>query len=119
MDLTKLKEKAIEVKDQVIQKAKDVKEKAIRFVEENPGLIIPILSGAGMLVSGVLAAANGKTDEREKMCLVEDDITGQNFKTIRPMTNSEILELGERMVDGQTKGDALNTMGLLKNEKRR
>lgn len=119
MDLTKLKAKAIEVKNQVVEKAKVVKDTTVQFFEDHPASFIPVLSAAGMLFSGIMAAANQKSDNYKEKCLVEDDVTGQDFRTTHPMTNNEILELGSRMIDGQTKGDALCEMGLLAKEKRR
>ena len=119
MDMTKIKEKVNQGKTWIKEKTEPGVKAVGKFIDEHGYLVIPMISVAGSLVAGVVASANEKSKDYEEKCLVEDDITGQNFKTKHPMTNAEILELGERMIDGQPKGDALDAMGLLKNEKRR
>ena len=97
----------------------DKVEKTGKFLSDHPQLIIPIISGVGMLISGgYRIAANGNKEYMEH-CRVQDEVTEEYFLTNHPLTNTEILELGERMIDGQTKGDALNSMGLLRNENKR
>jgi hypothetical protein len=110
-----IKEKAQKVKEKAIA----VKDETVEFINEHTYLVIPILSGIGMVVSGIISTAGSQTERRREDCSVEDDVTGLKFMTNRPLSNSDILELGDRMIDGQTKGDALNEMGLLKKEKRR
>jgi hypothetical protein len=46
-------------------------------------------------------------------------VTGEEFMLKHPLRNDEILELGSRMIDGESKGEALNDMGLLRKERRR
>ena len=94
----------------------DKAKKISKIFTDDPMLIMPVLSGVGMILGGIVKAAEGRQDDR---CLVEDDVTGEDFRTKHPLTNSEILELGERMIDGQPKGAALDDMGLLKKERRR
>ena len=50
---------------------------------------------------------------------VPDEITGLNYRTSHPLSNAEILELSDRMVDGETTGEALNNMGVLKQDKKK
>ena len=71
------------------------------------------------IVAGVITAIANIGTERDDLCWVQDDVTELDFHTKKALTNSDILELGERMIDGQTKGDALNEMGLLAKEKKR
>lgn len=85
--------------------------------EMNKLVLYGIVGVVGGIITGISTAAGG--GPTPPSCLVEDDITGLNFKTKRPLTNTQILELGDRMVDGQTKGEALQEMGMLKKEKKR
>ena len=120
--MVNVKEKAKELVNSAKEKVKKTKEnvkEVISFFGEHPEVVMPILSGLGMLTSGVVMYANKKEKDSVDACLVEDDVTGLNFRTRHSLTNAEILELGDRMIDGQTKGNALNDMGLLKDEKKR
>ena len=116
MAIEKIKEKAKDLKDSVKEKAVNAKTKVGEFFKEHEevtsGLItlgFSILPGAMVAIVGAIAGGNNP-----EACLVKDDVTDLNFRTKHPMTNKEILELGDRMIDGQSKGDALNEMGLLK-----
>lgn len=121
-------EETIEVKEEYLEKSRWVKAKkwvkekgneVLTFFTKNPMMMMPILSGVGMLIGGVVKIASSNGNDRYESCLVEDDVTGEELLTKHPLTNSEILELGDRMIDGQTKGAALEDMGLLRNERRR
>lgn len=85
-----------------------------RFLMDNPQMIAPIASAAGMLVLGGARIAAHNGEKRLDQCRIEDDVTGAEFITKHPLNNDEILELGSRMIDGQWKGDALNEMDLLR-----
>lgn len=91
----------------------------LTFCGEHPQIILPIISGIGMLVSGGIRLASEQGNKRLDSCKVRDDVTEEYFLVAHPMTNTEILELGERMIDGESKGRALNDMGLLRDEKKR
>ena len=97
----------------------DKAEKTTKFFTENPMLVMPILSGVGMILGGIVKVAAGCGNDKHSECLVEDDVTGEDFLVKHPLTNDEIMELGGRMIDGQWKGDALKDMDLLKHERRR
>lgn len=121
-------EETIEVKEEYLENSRWVKAKkwvkekgneVLTFFTKNPMMMMPILSGVGMLIGGVVKLASSNGNDRYESCLVEDDVTGEELLTKHPLTNSEILELGDRMIDGQPKGAALEDMGLLRNERRR
>lgn len=115
----KIKEKAKDIKENVVSKAKKVGKVIVEVTETNPSLIITIGMGIGSAVIGILTgAASAQTDKYEHS-KVEDDVTGLNYLAKHPLTNREILELSERKVDGETTGEALENMGLLRNEKKR
>jgi hypothetical protein len=87
------------------------------FVSKNQAMILPMVSMLGsMAFKGLTMLAGANQNDR---CLSEDDVTGEEFMLKHPLRNDEILELGSRMVDGETKGEALNDMGLLRKERRR
>ena len=88
-----------------------------QIIKDNPMMIIPILGGTLRIVGKIISTASGAGNYDH--CMVTDDITGEDFLTIHPLTNSEILNLGDRMSEGQSKGEALSDMGLLRNEKKR
>lgn len=103
----------------VKRKVAETGDKVLGFMVENPQFTLPFLSGLGMFVAGGgkwLASAERRMAEK---CRVHDDVTEEYFMTKHPLTNEEILELGERMIDGQPKGYALDEMGLLRKEKKR
>ena len=105
--------------NRVKQKAKDVGTAALGFISDNPMLIIPIISGVTAIFGGAAKAISNVGNGQYDKCLVEDDVTGEEFLVKHPMTNDEILELGSRMIDGEWKGSALDEMGLLRNERKR
>lgn len=113
--IEKLKMKVEEAKEKVKEKAKT----GVKFLAENSWIVLPALSGLGTLVLGAASMSQDRKKKYSQACLVEDDITGLNFKTKHPLTNGQIMELGERMNVGQSKGEALNEMELLKKEKKR
>lgn len=115
----KIKEFIKEKYESAKETMKIIKEETGKFIGEHPEVIVPIVSSAFALYVGATSLAKSNERDRIRACEVEDDITGLKFLTDHPMTNSEIMELGDRMTDGQTKGAALNEMGLLRNEENR
>lgn len=100
-------------------KAKEFGGKVVDKALEHPEITLPFIVGLGsMAIGGAKAIANAGEKQLER-CMVEDDVTGLKYLTDHPLNNDEILELSEKMVDGQTKGEALNDMGVLKKEKKR
>lgn len=120
MSMENIKAKAKNLKDSVKEKVVNAKEKVGKFFEEHEEVTSGLISLGFTVLPGVIVAIGGAIAGKDPgACLVEDDVTGLDFKTKHPMTNKEILELGDRMIDGQSKGDALNEMGLLKKERKR
>ena len=113
----KVKVKAVELK----AKAKETLERFGAYWSEHDELDKVVLYGItgiiGGIITGVATISGG--GPAPASCLVEDDVTGLDFRTKKPLTNSQILELGDRMIDGQTKGEALSEMGMLKKERKR
>lgn len=99
-------------KPNMLQKVGD---KFLLYLAENPGSIIPF---ASILFGGLNLLINCRIKQNSN-CWVKDIVTEEKFLAKHPLTNSEILELGERMSNGELKGEALSNMGLLKEEKRR
>lgn len=98
---------------------KAVKEGTVEFVAENPTMTVPILTGLFMFGAGLFRGLTGTGGKRYEHCRVQDPITGEYFLTDHPLTNSEIRELGDRMSEGSSKGEALEDMNLLREEKKR
>lgn len=110
-------------KESIFKKAKNkvtnFRNRVVDVALENPQISLTILSGLGMLVAGGAKMLLGSGNNKQDKCRVQDDVTEEYFVTTHPLTNDEILELGERMVDGESKGKALKDMGVLKEERKR
>lgn len=106
----KIKTKVKETKDNLVER----KENLMKFLGEHPELVMPLISGLTMLIGGGLKIASNSANKRLEKCKVKDDVTGEYYITDHPLTNEEILELSDRMVDGETKGNALKEMDLLR-----
>ena len=98
---------------------KAIKDGTREFIVENPAMTMPILTGLIMFGGGILKGLTGTGGKRYEHCKVQDPITGEYYLTEHPLTNGEIRELGERMSSGEMKGEALDNMGLLRDEKKR
>ena len=116
-------EKKVEVNNQeevqnTEEKKKDKPLKAFgKAVIENPAILIPFISGIGSVLFGGMRMVSSKKQAQYQRCLVHDDVTELNYRTTHPLSNSEILELSSRKVDGETTGEALVNMGVLRNER--
>lgn len=112
-----------ESKDQVTENEELKKKSFLEAVQENPALLAAFVPIVGSLISVVgsfiqTIANNGQ--HRVESCYVKDDVTGQNYLVKHPLTNNEILELSQRKKNsGETTGEALSDMNVLKKEKRR
>lgn len=98
---------------------KAIKDGTTEFIVENPAMTMPILTGLIMFGGGIIKGLTGSSGRKLDRCKVQDPITGEYFLADHPLTNSEIRELGDRMSSGEDKGEALENMGLLRNEKKR
>ena len=118
----KIKAKASELKSKVKEKFEQFGAYLDEHEEMGKLVVYGTMGVIGGLVTGistVSSMASGSPTNTIPSCRVEDDVTGLEFRTKRPLTNDQILELGERMIDGQTKGNALYEMGVLKKERKR
>ena len=115
----KVEAKAKETKGKIIEGAKKVGKACNDVFTEKPDLLFKVAMVVGGTLVGLLSGAVDTSAERNKKCLVEDKITGCDYLTKHPLTNSEILELSNRMSDGETHGEALSNMGLLRKDKKR
>lgn len=123
-----IKEKTEEKQEEVIegnffQRAKRrIQEEFIsigKFLKEHPEHMVTTVTGAiGIVVTATGFAIKCFSGNSEN-CYVPDEVTGMNYLTDHPLTNSEIMELSDRMIDGESTGEALTNMGVLKNEKKR
>ena len=91
--------------------------KGIHWCAENPGAIVPVLIGGFSAISGIVTLFSG--NDKLEHCLSEDDRTGEMLATKHPLTNEQVLKLGDMMDEGMSKGEALQAMGLLRDEKKR
>ena len=108
--------KAKEIGGAVKKKVKEVKDEAVEFCVQNPGVIMPLMAGVGMLITGASTMA---TRAARASTIKDENWTGGNFRTVHPLSNTELLELEQRLKNGEEKGEALSNMGVLKKEKRR
>ena len=91
--------------------------KLIVYLSENPGAMIPLIGVFGQIIGAGAAIYTANSNKQNKAIFSKDDVTGERYKLIHELTNDEILELSSRMADGNSKGEALETMGLLKHKK--
>lgn len=106
----KVKEKVKKTKE----KANETKESAFRFLAENPQITISLFSALGTIGIGATMAISKAGRRHYEACQVVDDVTGEKFLLDHPLTNEEILEINRRMIDGESKADILEDMGLLR-----
>lgn len=111
----KFKPKAKEVKDKVVEGGKVVYE----TLTKNPMLAVMLISSIGSTVTTIVNTASKNREEEEDRCTTYDAYAGMDITTKHELTNSEILEMTERMKNGEKKVEALNSMGLLREEKKR
>lgn len=97
----------------------DLTAKLIVYLSENPAAIIPFLGVFGELIGAAATVYAGNAKKGNIACLSKDEVTGECYRLTHALTNDEIMELSSRMVDGDTKGEALEVMGLLKKERKR
>lgn len=111
----KLKPKAKKVKDKTVEGGKIVYE----TLTKNPMLAVMLISSIGSTVTTIVNTASKNREEEEDRCTTYDAYAGMDITTKHELTNSEILEMTERMKNGEKKVEALNNMGLLREEKKR
>ena len=114
------KVKVKEVGSKAKEKFDAGKEKADAFIKDHGEVILAV---APMVVPALVAIASGvatSSVNKQKHCLVKDDRTGEKLMVKHPLTNDEIMDMGDRMeANDLSKGEALRDMGLLKKERSR
>lgn len=91
--------------------------KLIVYLSENPGAMVPLIGALGQIIGAGAAIYSASANKRSKVYFSKDDVTGEKYKLVHELTNDEILELSSRMIDGDSKGEALEMMGLLKKKR--
>ena len=86
---------------------------------KNPMLAVMALSTIGSTVTTVLNTVSRNKEEEEDRCTTYDSYAEMDITTTHELSNQEILEMTERMKAGQKKVEALNDMGLLREDKKR
>jgi len=89
-------------------------------LSEDPEKAGTFIAGALSLVGGLIgigiSLARNSNDENR----IEDDFVGSYWNLDIDVTNQQLLELNQLMIDeGISKGEALNRLGWLKEEKKR
>ena len=108
--IEKVKRKVKEVK----KKASETKENMFRFLADNPQITISLFSALGTIGIGATMAISKAGRRHYEACRVKDDVTEEYFLLDHPLTNEEIMEINRRMIDGESKADILEDMGLLR-----
>lgn len=86
---------------------------------KNPMLAVMFISTVGSTVVSIANTISKNKDEEEDRCTTYDSYAGMDITTTHELSNQEILEMTERMKAGQKKVEALNDMGLLREDKKR
>ncbi len=105
--------------DEIKFKAKEGAEKLGDYLEEHENMVYTIVSVGGAVIAGAIAGVSQIGNMNPESREIEDDVTGLKFRVKKPLTNQQIMELGDRMIDGEPMGNALDDMGVLKRERRR
>ena len=100
-------------------KVKESAEKFGDYLAEHQNMVYTVVSVGGAVLAGTIAGVAQIGNANKASCMVEDDVTGLEFRVKKPLTNDQIRELGDRMIDGAPMGDALDEMGVLKHERKR
>lgn len=114
-----VEEKEKSFKERIKIKMDAAKDSIKDAIGENPEIIIStLISGTIAITVGICKTIldMGRISED---CLVTDDITGCDYLVDHPLTNEEILYFGERISNGESRGEALQNMGVLVEEKKR
>ena len=114
-NLEKLKLKAQEVVDKGKEQVKKVGAVFQKYPE-----IVPLCISVGVsVIGGVAGIAKTNADKQREGCRIESEVSGQTYLTTHPLSNHEIMELDRRMINGETTGEALDNMQVLRKEKKR
>lgn len=91
------------------------------YLDENPEKAGALFGGLVTLGIGLYAMVAGAAAKEEEKCRIEDEYIGSYWVTDHPLTNKELMELNNRMLESQyyNLGKALDECGYLKDEKKR
>ena len=101
-----------------VKKTKEVCGIVVDTVKENPMLPLMIIQTiTPIIVEGIHSSTVRQTKQDDRL-MTHDAFTDTELTTTHELTNEEILEVTERMKNGQKKAEALDEMGLLEKSKR-
>lgn len=103
----------------VKEKTTDLVAHLIVYLSDNPGAMITLLGIFGQFAGACATVYVANSNKRKKCFLSKDEITGEMYKLKHELSNEEIKELCSRMIDGDTKGEALELMGLLEDKRKK
>lgn len=101
------------------EKAKKTGKIVVETFKKNPMLAFMAVGSVVSTIGKVASDIAERKEDEQKRCTTYDAYAGADLVTTHELTNSEVLEMTERMKSGQKKVEALNDMGLLKEDKRR
>lgn len=114
------KAKVEEVGSKAKEKFDAGKEKVDAFIHEHGETVLAVAPMALPVLFAIAGGVATNNANKQKRCLVKDDRTGEKLMVKHPLTNDEILDMGDRMeANDLSKGEALKDMGLLKKERSR
>lgn len=127
MDIKAFCEEKVKPKfDKGVEKVKAGGKKVVETIKivgetfvKNPMLAVMALTTIGSTVTTVMNTISRNKEEEEDRCTTYDSYAGMDVTTTHELSNQEILEMTERMKAGQKKVEALNDMGLLREDKKR
>lgn len=114
--------KTVETKQNVFIRAFDStktwvvtkKDNLMAFFGEHPEMLIPVISGVLALGNGLVHWVQSADEKQIDRCRIQDDVSGEYLIAKHPLKNEDVLELSERMSNGQRKSEALKEMNLLR-----
>ena len=100
---------------------KTFKKKALDYFDEHPEAFGTVIAGLFTLILGGAGIVANRASKNEEKCRIEDERIGSYWVTDHPLTNSELMEVNNRMLEMQYEdvGFALEDLGFLKDEKKR
>ena len=121
--LEKFKEEVSHVKEKAKEERIVWKETGKIFwnnLKEHPEIVGSALTGLIPIIGGAIMLIGNQKDKAEDECRIHDEMTGFDWVTDHKLTNQEKLEVNG-LIDNDcySLGNALDTCGYLKKEKKR
>lgn len=89
-------------------------------MSENPETAGSLIVAAGSILVGGIGLAASLLKKNDEVNRINDDFVGSYWDLDIDLTNQRLLEMNQKMIDeGISKGEALDQLGWLKNEKKR